>query len=329
MLMDWLEKFILAALLILAAAIDGAQADTMVSGTVFCDQCKDGERSLFDYPINGVKVQVACSDSNGQITMSREETTNWFGNYAVKFDGTPDLSGCFAQVSSTGQGSNGCGVSAGPAQSLRLMFRMFDMAMYAVDSLLTQPAQPMSFCPRSANPVAPTPPTPARPLPNPVTPASPPPFRLPPLPKLPPLPPLPPLPTLPPMPPVPFLEATACPHQQWTLPEHNCYWRAVSPDTKVAVVFGLEAARRYGTDLTLLQGLQGRGEPYRTLLREGITAFLNSYNSLQFPYNSIAVVQHLNYGLMGSNRNVLFTALRFIRANSGYGRVPCKFTACK
>lgn len=53
MLMDWLEKFILAALLILAAAIDGAQADTVVSGTVFCDQCKDGERSLFDYPING------------------------------------------------------------------------------------------------------------------------------------------------------------------------------------------------------------------------------------------------------------------------------------
>ena len=58
------------------------------------------------------------------------------------------------------------------------------------------------------------------------------------------------------------------------------------PDTKVAVAFGLLAARRYGTYMTLWQGLQGRGDPYRTLLREGTTAFLNSYNSLQFPYNA-------------------------------------------
>ncbi|KAM2041441.1 hypothetical protein FF1_035007 [Malus domestica] len=342
--MDGPENLILAAILVLCAVIDGAQANTMVSGTVFCDQCKDGEISLFDYPIYGVKVQVACSDSNGQITMSREETTNLFGNYAIKFDGTPDLSGCYAQVSSST--GSGCVVSAGPAQSLKLMFRMFDMEMYAVDSLLTQPAQPMSFCPKSSYnpvpapvtpvnpppiPVAPTNPlpkpvTPASPPPKPVTPWIPPPFRLPPMPRLPPLPPL---PSLPPMPPMPFVEATACPHQQWTLREHNCYWRAVNPNTKVAVIFGPLAARRYGTDLTLWQGLQGRGDSYRTLLREGITALLNSYNSLQYPYNSIAVVQHLNWGLIGSNRNVLLTGLRFIRANSGYGKVPCKFTACK
>ncbi|KAL6211928.1 hypothetical protein ACLB2K_017151 [Fragaria x ananassa] len=320
-----------AALLVLVlAAIDGAQADTMVSGTVFCDQCKDGERSLFDYPVYGIKVQVACSDSNGRVTMSREETTNWFGNYAVKFDGTPDLSGCYAKVSSSGQGS--CGIPAGPAQSLRLVFRMFDMEMYAVDSLLTQPAQPMSFCPKSSNPV-PAPVTPAPPRqvapapprqvtpapPRQVTPASPPPYRLPPiaplppmphLPPLPPMPHLPPLPPLPPMPPLPFLEATACPHQSWTMTEYKCYWRAVSPDTKVAVIFGMLAAQRYGTDLTLWQGLQGRGDPYRTLLREGITAFLNSYNSLQYTYNTIEVVQQMNSGLMGSKRNVLYTALR-------------------
>ena len=46
-------KLFLAALLILAAAIHETQADTMVTGTVFCDQCKDGQRSLFDYPVNG------------------------------------------------------------------------------------------------------------------------------------------------------------------------------------------------------------------------------------------------------------------------------------
>ena len=101
----------------------------------------------------GIKVTVACANSNGQVTMSREETTNWFGNYVMKFDGSPDLSGCYAQVSGSGQGSTSCSAAAGPAQNLRLMFRMFDMEMYTVDPLLTQPAQPMSFCPRSTNPV--------------------------------------------------------------------------------------------------------------------------------------------------------------------------------
>ena len=129
--------------------------------------------------------------------MSREETTNWFGNYVMKFDGSPDLSGCYAQVSGSGQGSTSCGAAAGPAQNLRLMFRMFDMEMYTVDPLLTQPAQPMSFCPRSTNPV-----------PAPVTPVvSPLPFKLPPMPRLPPMPPLPPLPPMPPLPPLSRVES--------------------------------------------------------------------------------------------------------------------------
>lgn len=158
---------------------------------------------------------MACADRNGQITVSREETTNWFGNFAMKFDGAPDLSNCYAQVSSTGQGSSsssGCTAAAGAPQQLRLMFRMFDMEMYAVDSLLSEPAQPMSYCPKSNNPV-PAPVTPANPPPVqvPVTPVSPPPlFMLPPVPHLPPLPPL---PSLPPLPPAPFLEATACTHE--------------------------------------------------------------------------------------------------------------------
>ncbi|ESR36854.1 pollen ole e 1 allergen and extensin family protein [Citrus sinensis] len=360
--MDWSHGLLFAALLITAAAIHGAQAYAMVSGAVFCDQCKDGQISLFDYPIYGMKVRVTCADSNGQTTMSREETTNLFGNYVMRFDGTPNLSNCFAQVSSgSEQGSTGCGAAAGPAQNLRLMFSVFDMEIYFVDSLLTQPAQPMSFCPKSANPVSPpatptTPPAPVTPStpPAPVTPSTPPapvtrpicppPFRLPPMPRFPPLPPLPrfpplpplprfpplpPLPHLPPMPPMPFVEATACPHQSWAMPEYKCYWRALNQDTKVAVAFGPLGARRYGTDVTLWQGLQGRGDLYRTLLREATTALLNSYNSLQFPYNSVSVVTHMNYALMGSPRSALLTAFRFMRANSGSGNVTCKFTPCK
>lgn len=114
------------------------------------------------------------------------------------------------------------------------------------------------------------------------------------------------------------------------MPQYKCYWRVLNPDTKVSVIFGLMASRKYGNDITLWQGLQGRGDPYRTLLREAITAFLNSYNSLQFPYHTIGVVHHMNLALMGSQRSALVTALRFLRANSGYGsNVTCKFTPCK
>ncbi|CAA2940369.1 protodermal factor 1 [Olea europaea var. sylvestris] len=320
--MDWSQKLSFTAFLIVTAAIHGAYGDAMVTGTVFCDQCKDGQISLYDYPLYGIKVKMACSGSNGQFTMWREETTNWLGNYAMKFDGAPDLSRCYVQVSGNGQGS-GCRAAAGPASSLRLMFRMFDMEMYTVDPLLSQPAQPMPFCPRSYTPA---PVTPANPPPAPVTPTNPPPVRLPP----PPQPPTAsPLPKLPPLPPAPFLEASACSHQQWMMPEHRCYWKVVTPDTKVAVVFGLVAARKYGTDMTLVQSMNGRADPYRTLLREGTTALLNSYNSLQFPYHPLDVIQNMNWALMGSTQHVLRTALRFMRANSGNGAATCKLTPCK
>ncbi|KAI8533134.1 hypothetical protein RHMOL_Rhmol11G0272500 [Rhododendron molle] len=354
--MDWPLKIFFAAFLLAAAAIHGAQGDAMVTGAVFCDQCKDGQISLFDYPLRGRKVAVACADSNGQITMWKEETTNWFGNYAMTFEGTPDLSGCYARVSGSGPG---CGAAAGPPKNLRLMFRMFETEMYSVEPLLSEPAQPMSFCPRSSTPVPP-PVTPVTPppveRPPPVTPVTPPPMerppvprlppmsplpRLPPmsplprfppmspLPRLPPMPRLPPLPPLPPMPPTTFFEASACPYKNWTMPEYKCYWKAVSPDMKVAVVFGLIAAQRYGTDMSLWKGLQGRGDPYRTLLREATTALLNSYNSVQFPFHPLGVIQDANWALMGSTRHVLHTALRFMRANAGYGKVSCKFTPCK
>lgn len=164
----------------------------------------------------GMMVSMSCPGSDGQYTKLGEASTNFLGNYAMRFEGAPDLSGCYTQVSDSGQG---CGAVAGSAQNPRLMFRMFDMEMYSVDPLLSQPAQPMSLCPRSANypvrsPLTPATPPPNTRLPPPATPTptisfppsatTPPTFRLPPMPKLPPLPPL---------PPAPFFQASACPYQ--------------------------------------------------------------------------------------------------------------------
>lgn len=50
MLMDWV---VTSLVLVGVATIGGARGDTMVSGTVFCDQCKDGEISVLDYPLGG------------------------------------------------------------------------------------------------------------------------------------------------------------------------------------------------------------------------------------------------------------------------------------
>jgi hypothetical protein len=36
-----------------AEAAGTAAASTVVAGMVFCDQCKDGARGLFDYPLYG------------------------------------------------------------------------------------------------------------------------------------------------------------------------------------------------------------------------------------------------------------------------------------
>lgn len=171
-------------------------------------------RQKFDTKVcAGMMVSISCPSGDGQYTKMGEVSTNFMGNYAMRFGGAPDLSGCYTQVSGNGQG---CGAVAGAAQNPRLMFRMFDMEMYSVDPLLSQPAQPMSLCPRAANnPVSsppqntilppPTPPTQSFSFPPPAI--SPPSFRLPPMPKWPPL------PTLPPMPPMPFFQASACPYQ--------------------------------------------------------------------------------------------------------------------
>ncbi|KAL9244873.1 hypothetical protein vseg_018591 [Gypsophila vaccaria] len=311
--------------------INGVIGGTMVSGTVFCDQCKDGQVSFFDYPLSGMKVAMMCPGSDGQMTTTGEDTTNMLGSYGMSFDGTPNLSNCYTQILSNTNGpgsSNSCGSNPGPPKSVKLMFSMFGMAMYMVDPLISQPAQPMSYCPRSASsppsspvtqppPVSPATPEPPSTVPPPKAPS--PAFRLPPMPGV--------LP-LPPMPPAPLVQETACPYVYWMMPEYKCNWRVVNPDMSVALVFGPLAAQKYGTDLTLSNALQGKGDPYKTLLREGVTSLLNSYNSLNFSYNALQVFHHFNEALLGSDRTVLLTALRFKRANYGHGQVPCKLNSC-
>ncbi|XP_071700731.1 uncharacterized protein [Rutidosis leptorrhynchoides] len=262
---------------------------------------------------------MACPGQGGQLEVIKEETTNWLGSYVMRFDGSPDMNDCRAQLSVDGQG---CQAVAGPSQSLNLVFQMFDTEIYTVNHLISQPAQPMTNCPRASSPL----PKP-KPQPEPVTPTLPPPKRTP----APSSPHLPPLPRLPPMPSVPILEASACPYRMWAMPEYECNWRVLSPDLKVAFVFGPLARQKYGTDITLRGSMNGRGYPYKTLLRESTTALLNSYNSIQFPYHPHDVVFHFNSALIGgSTRQVLVTALRFLRANSGRpGNVTCKFTSCK
>uniref|UniRef100_A0A7N0U5V8 Uncharacterized protein n=1 Tax=Kalanchoe fedtschenkoi TaxID=63787 RepID=A0A7N0U5V8_KALFE len=306
-----LSKLLVASLLIVGSALHGAQAQTTVSGSVFCDRCKDGKLSALDYPLAGSNITVTCVGADGQPTLTREGTTNALGNYIMRFDGTPDLSNCSAQLSSNNnqQGARACGLASGPSQKLKLGFRLFNMGLYTVDSLLAQPAQPASACSNSTAPTFGVRTTaPATPRPG---------IRLPPLPRL------------PSAPPLPFIEATACPDSYWTNAQYKCYWRAINPDTKVAVAFGPIAAKKYGTNISLWQSLQGRGDTYKTLLREATTAYLNAFNSLQFPYNALSVVQRTNDALVGSPRLALLTALKFKRANSGYGKIPCKFTPCK
>ncbi|XP_074332921.1 uncharacterized protein LOC141670813 [Apium graveolens] len=347
------EMFLFTAFLTFAAAIHGIEGDALVSGTVFCDRCKDGRVTLFDYPLDGMKVSVFCPGDNGQTFEYGETTTNFMGSYTMRFQGSPDLTNCVSQVSSTGQG---CGAASGSPQTIRLVFRVFDLIMYTVYPLISQPAQPMPYCPGSSTPPplvkpptppftsvpTPTPPSTSIPTPTPPSTSVPtptPPFTSPtptptptvgqqPPARTPPTSTIPPLPPLPPMPPVPFFQASACPSQMWAMPENRCHWRVLIPDLKVALVFGPLAARRYGTDVTLLVSMSGRGDPYKTLLREATTALLNSYNSIQFPYRPLSVIIRTNYALLGSTRDVLRTALHFMQANSGYGNVTCNFTPC-
>ncbi|KAJ0521651.1 putative protodermal factor 1 [Helianthus annuus] len=301
MVMDWV---LTTLVLVAAAAIDGARGDTTVTGTVFCDQCKDGQFDTLDYPLGGVRILLACPGENGQYTVVREETTNWLGAYTASFPGTSDMGGCRAQVADDGQG---CGAVVGPAQDFRLSLKMFDSQMYTVDPLVSQPDVPSPLCLSLATPFP----------------------SLPPITELLPMPPLPPLPPLPPMPTQPFFESSACPYQMWMMAQHRCYWM-LDPELKVELVFGSLASTIYGPNITLRQSIIGIGDPYQTLLREGTTALLNAYTSTQFVYQPDDIVRRLNWALTdGTSQQLLMAALRFIKANSGQtGNTTCKFSVC-
>lgn len=50
MVIDWM---VTSLVLVVAAIIGVARGDTTVTGTVFCDQCKDGTFDALDYPLGG------------------------------------------------------------------------------------------------------------------------------------------------------------------------------------------------------------------------------------------------------------------------------------
>ncbi|KAI3804013.1 hypothetical protein L1987_32181 [Smallanthus sonchifolius] len=333
MVLDW----VVISLVLVAAATIGARGDTTVTGTVFCDQCRDGEFDALDYPLGGVRILLACPGEHGDFTVLREETTNWLGTYTTSFAGTASMDGCRAQLAGDGQG---CGPAVGPAQDFRITLRMFDSQMYTVDPLIAQPDERSPLCLQSlpspeplisslpsSQPSQQMPPLPSSP------PLSPPmtefPASSPPIGESLPMPPLPPLPPLPPMPTKPFFEASACPYQMWMMVQYKCYWM-LDPELKIGLVFGPLASTRYGENVTLRQSMNRIGDPYQTLLREGTTALLNSYSTTQFVYQPIDVVRRLNWALAdGSMQQTLMAGRRFIKANSGQtGNTTCKFTFC-
>ncbi|KAL5708010.1 hypothetical protein ACHQM5_018851 [Ranunculus cassubicifolius] len=124
-------------------------------------------------------------------------------------------------------------------------------------------------------------------------------------------------------------EAIACSYEIWLRQENFCYW-AIDPNTKIAHVFGKIAAKRYGKHMTLLKGLQGKGEIYKTLLREAITALLNAYNNpFVFPYFSDEVISQTSMALTLAPKEAVQLALAFKRANVGAGNFNCDFVPCK
>ncbi|CAM0153166.1 unnamed protein product [Urochloa decumbens] len=329
-----------------AAAATASPASTVVAGMVFCDQCKDGARGLFDYPLYGARVAIQCGGGDTPLTVS-ESNTNWFGGFSVRMEGSPDMNRCTARVV---QGTGHCGAAtAGAPRELTLAFRMLGLALYTVPPLLSQPEEAMDFCPGhrpSARrwPIAPAPASPSAQSQQPAAPfwrrRLPPIWRKPPtsLPQPPPRPQVQvPPPPPPPSPPAPA-QGSACTYEQWASPEHRCHWKVVTPNTTVAMAFGPLAAQRYGSELTLRDALEGRGDMYRTLLREATAALLNAYyNAPGGPFlypTTASVIDHMNGALLSSTQRVLIEGARFRRANAGGGgpagrtRLPCGFTPC-
>uniref|UniRef100_J3L8Q5 Uncharacterized protein n=1 Tax=Oryza brachyantha TaxID=4533 RepID=J3L8Q5_ORYBR len=319
-----LQVVALVLLVLLDAAAAGtttASSSTVVAGMVFCDQCKDGARGLFDYPLYGARVAIQCGGGDSPLTV-RECNTNWFGGFSVRMEGTPEMNRCTARVV---QATGHCGAATPTApRELTLAFRMLGPALYTAPPPLPPPppAPPPPATPRHG--LLPRTARRARPL-----------RRLPPIwtPTLPkPEPPVETTTTPPPPPP----QGSACTFDKWAeIGLHGCNWKVVTPNTTVAMAFGPAAAQRYGSEMTLREALEGRGDMYRTLLREATAALLNAYYNAPaagFLYPTTAsVIDHMNGALLGSPERVLLEGARFRRANSGGGRItkiPCDLTPC-
>ncbi|KAF9611262.1 hypothetical protein IFM89_028332 [Coptis chinensis] len=243
-----------------------------------------GHKSLDnDYPLYAKEVSIGCHSADGEHVLVDGVTTDWYGTYWTRLD--VNASDCQAVMSLGGNSLTYCGEEAGPSQQARLAFRINDTDVYTVDTLLGQPAQSMPFCLRSSSLAsAPDPFVQDTPLVM--------------LPKTP---------------------ISACSHEMWTRPEYACHWGVAQPDTKVADVFGENAAKWYGTEMDLFQGIQGGDDYRKILLREGITALLNSYYNTQFTYPTLHVLDGMNRALRGTPQQALLMALWFEKANSGYG----------
>lgn len=333
----------LAMLVVMVLAPAEATSSTVVAGMVFCDQCKDGTRGLFDYPLYGARVAIQCGGGDTPLTV-RECATNWFGGFSVRMEGSPDMNRCTARVV---QGTGHCGAaSSGAPRDLTLAFRMLGLALYTVPPLLSQPEEAMDFCPAahpSPPPQAPSPATPdvLAPVSSPAAPHPPlwrrRPRLLPPIWRRPPT--LPQEQHQPAPPPAPAQgSGSACTYDKWAA--LRCRWKVVTPNTTVAMAFGPLAAQRYGADMTLREALEGRGDMYRTLLREATAALLNAYyNAPGGPFlypTTESVIDHMNGALASSApaQRVLIEGARFRRANAGGGgpagraKLTCDLTPC-
>ncbi|KAF0897530.1 hypothetical protein E2562_038895 [Oryza meyeriana var. granulata] len=327
-------------LLVLKAAATTTSSSTVVAGMVFCDQCKDGARGLFDYPLYGARVAIQCGGGGDTPLTVRECNTNWFGGFSVRMEGTPEMNRCTARVV---QATGHCGAATPSApRELTLAFRMLGLALYTVPPLLSQPLRAMDFCPAPAA----APPAAAVAL-APVSLPAPPlpplwrrrPRRLPPIWRRAPTPTLPKPVETTTTPPPAQPQGSACTFDKWAdLGLHGCNWKVVTPNTTVAMAFGPAAAQRYGSEMTLREALEGRGDIYRTLLREATAALLNAYYNAPaaggFLYPTTAsVIDHMNGALLSSAQRVLLEGARFRRANSGGGtgritKLPCDLTPC-
>eukprot|EP00249_Psilotum_nudum_P001148 c13485_g1_i1 orf=395-1276(-) len=272
---------------VLLLLVQSSWAATTIRGSVYCDQCLDGHRSVWSIPLDGAKVAVECNDSKGQKVLSREGETGLFGDYAIRFDWSPNLGGCVVRVLSSPKRT--CNIAATGSKSISLSWKLFGLSFYSVDALSFRPSKAMSFCPNSSGK------SPGTSFPI-----------------------------------LPFEKLSACPYNDWLDPQFKCYWRLLSPDTKVSVFYGETAGKKYGSDITLWQGLHGSGDINKVLLREAITASLNAFNSIHFYYSPVSVHVHFNQAIKGTDKDVVRWALAFKRANSGYGgKAKCLMTKCK